>query len=307
MTITVIGHMNPDTDSTISAISLAYLLNKRGMEAVPFMQGEPMPETKFVLETMKLKQPEITNSLKDKDVFIVDTTETAQMPADLNEANILGMVDHHKMGDITTSAPVEMWVWPVGCTGTVITNMFKFYEIDIPADIAGGLLSAIISDTVLFKSPTTTPADKLAVEKLAKIAGIDDVNDYGMQILRKKSDVENESPADLMNRDFKDFNYNAQKYGIGQVEVIDIAMLDSKRDGLLEEMKNLKQSSGYHTVLLMLTDIMKEGTELLMVSDDISPVEKAFGKTFDNGYSIWLDGVLSRKKQIVPQLEDVYK
>ncbi|MDR2933700.1 MAG: manganese-dependent inorganic pyrophosphatase [Rickettsiales bacterium] len=309
MSIIATGHKNPDTDSVISSIAIAHLMHKRGFtDCRPVMQGRMNPETRFVLEMFKLEEPDVMISVKDQDVIIVDTTDTAQLPSDITLANnIIAMVDHHQLGDLTTTSPVEMWVWPVGCTATIIAKMYAFYGFEIPTDIAGGMMSAIISDTVLFKSPTTTPADKMAVENLAKIAGIDNIEEFGMKILMKKSDVENETPIDLLKRDFKDFTMAGKRFGIGQVEVIALSMLDKKRDGLIDEMRKLKEEKNYGTVMLMLTDIMKEGTELLCISDEISIIERAFDKQFENGISMWLDGVMSRKKQIIPPLENVLK
>jgi len=308
MSIVVIGHMNPDADSVISSIAVTYLMNKRGFDCISAMQGPVNPETDFILKSFNLTEPQIITSLADRDVILVDTTDIVQLPSDLSKAkSIVAIVDHHKLGGVTTSAPVEVWVWPVGCACTVIEQMYKFYNIEIPSDIAGGMLSAIISDTVLFKSPTTTQADRLAVEKLSKIAGISDVQSFGMQILRKKSDVKNISALDLLNRDLKNLTFASKPFAIGQVEVIDLEMLSDKRDSLIEEMRKLKTSNNYDTVILMLTDVMREGTDLLVVSNQLQMIEKAFDKKIENGVSVWLDGVLSRKKQIVPQLEAVFK
>jgi len=308
MSIIVTGHMKPDADAVISSIAVTELMNKRGFDCIAAMQGPVNPETDFILNKFNLAKPQIITSLAGRDVILVDTTDTVQLPSDLSKANnIVAIVDHHKLGAVTTSAPVEMWVWPVGCTCTIIEQMYKFYNIEIPSDIAGGMLSAIISDTVLFKSPTTTQADRLAVERLAKIAGVTDIQDFGMQILRKKSDIENISALDLLSRDLKNFTFAGKSFAIGQVEVIDLSMLDTKRDQLINEMKKLKASNNYDTIILMLTDIMKEGTDLLIVSDQLQNIEKAFDKKSDNGSSIWLDKVISRKKQIIPPLEEFFK
>lgn len=305
MTALVMGHMNPDTDSIISALAVADLNNKRGISAKAGAQGEPTPETKFVLEKFGLTAPEVVTDVAGKKMYLVDYSDLAQAPKGIGEAEILGIVDHHKLGDVTTSNPLEIWTWPVGCSCTVIKSMYDFYGVEIPKNIAGGLLCAILSDTVMFKSPTCTDADKKAVEALAKIAGVNDVMALGMEMFKVKSAVEGASMKDLVFRDYKDFDMNGKKVGIGQLEVVDLSILDPVKDGLYGEITRVK-GEGRHSVFLLLTDIMKEGSEMLIVSDDPAVVEKAFGKK-PEGKSVWLDGVMSRKKQVVPNFEKAFK
>lgn len=305
MSAYVLGHLHPDTDSIISAIAAADLYAKRGFDVVPAAQGKPAPETAFVLERFGLTAPQIVEDVAGRDLYLVDYSDLGQAPKGMDSATVLGIVDHHKLGDITTSMPLEAWIWPVGCTNTVLTNMYEFYGIEIPRSIAGGMLCAILSDTVMFKSPTCTEADKKAVAKLAAIAGVEDVMALGMEMFRVKSAVDGASMQDLVFRDFKDFDMSGKKVGIGQLEVVDLSLLDGVKDGLKQEIARIK-ADGRHSVFLLLTDIMKEGSELLLVSDDPSVVEKAFGVSL-SGDSVWLDGVMSRKKQVVPNFEKVFK
>ena len=305
MSALALGHMNPDTDSIIAAIAAADLYSKRGKDVTPAAQGKPTPETEFVLNKFGLTAPQVIDDVAGKDIYLVDFSDLAQAPKGLAEANVLGIVDHHKLGDVTTSSPLEAWIWPVGCTGTVLKNMYDFYGVEIPKAIAGGMLCAILSDTVMFKSPTCTDADKKAVEALAKIAGVDDVMALGMEMFKVKSAVDGASMKDLVFRDYKDFNMNGNKVGIGQLEVVDLSILDKVKAGLQEEIAKVK-AEGRHSVFLLLTDIMKEGSEMLMVSDDPSVVEKAFGVKTD-GAPVWLPGVMSRKKQVVPNFEKAFK
>lgn len=305
MAATVIGHMNPDTDSVVSAIAAADLYSKRGNHAEPAAQGEPAPETAFVLQRFGLSAPRVMKDVAGQDIFLVDFSDLAQAPDGIKEASILGIVDHHKLGDITTPAPLEAWIWPVGCTGTVLKNMFDFYRVAIPADLAGAMMCAILSDTVIFKSPTCTDADKKAVEELARIAGVEDYRALGMEMFRVKSAVDGASMKDLVFRDYKDFDMGGKKVGIGQLEVIDLAMLDSVRDGLREELARVK-GEGRHSVCLLLTDIMKEGSDMIIVSDEPELIGSAFGVKVD-GDTVWLPGVMSRKKQVVPNFEKVFK
>jgi manganese-dependent inorganic pyrophosphatase len=299
MAILVCGHKNPDTDTVASAIAAADLYSKRGMEAKPVTQGEIAPETKFVLEKFGLKAPEIVTDATGQKIILVDHTDISQTIDNLSKGELVAVVDHHKLGDITTSNPLEMWVWPVGCSATVLKSMYDFYGIEIPANIAGILLCAILSDTVMFKSVTTTDQDKKAVEALAKIAGVADVMALGMEMFKVKSAVDGATPSELVFRDYKDFDMSGNKVGIGQLEVVDLSMLDAHKAALQAEIEKVKGQEGRHSVFLLLTDIMKEGSEMLIASDDASVVEKAFGVK-PNGNSVWLDGVMSRKKQVAP-------
>ena len=305
MSLTVLGHMNPDTDSIISAIAVADILNKRGMQAQPAAQGKPTPETEFVLKKFGLSAPAVIDSVAGKKLWLVDYSDLAQAPKGMDEAEVLGIVDHHKLGDVTTPNPLEIWTWPVGCTGTVIKSVYDFYGVELPKGIAGGLLCAILSDTVMFKSPTCTDADKKAVEALAKLAGVSDVMALGMEMFKVKSAVEGASMKDLVFRDYKDFDMNGKKVGIGQLEVVDLSILEPVKEGLYAEISKVK-GEGRHSVFLLLTDIMTEGSEMLIVSDEPAVVEKAFGVKAA-GKSVWLDGVMSRKKQVVPNFEKAFK
>lgn len=306
MAIIVCGHKNPDCDSITAAIAVADLLSKRGMEATPVAQGPATPDAAFVLKKFGLAAPAIETDATDKEIALVDHSDIAQALDNLDKGKVVCIVDHHKLGDVTTSNPLEMWVMPVGCSGTVIKAMYDFYGIAIPKGIAGAMLCAILNDTVLFKSPTCTDADKAAVEALSKIAGVADFKALGMEMLKIKGSVEGIPAKDLMNRDYKDFNMGGKKVGIGQVEVLDLSLLDKIKPALVEECKKTK-ADGRHTVMLLLTDIMKEGSEILVVSDDASLVEKAFGGKLSGPFnSMWVDGCMSRKKQVVPPMEKAF-
>ncbi|MDO5536787.1 MAG: manganese-dependent inorganic pyrophosphatase [Desulfovibrionaceae bacterium] len=305
MSALVLGHMNPDTDSIIAAIAVADLYTKRGLDVKAAAQGKPTPESEFVLNKFGLTAPEVVEDVAGQDIYLVDYSDLAQAPKGIESANVLGITDHHKLGDITTSSPLLCWIWPAGCTCTVIKNMYDFYGIEIPASIAGGMLCAILSDTVIFKSVTCTEDDKKAVADLAKIAGVEDVKALGLEMFTVKSALEGATMDELVHRDYKDFNMNGNKVGIGQLEVVDLSMLDKYREGLQAEIEKIK-ADGRHSVFLLLTDIMKEGSDMLIASDDPAVVEKAFGKA-PEGTHVWLDGVMSRKKQVVPPFEKAFK
>ncbi|MBY5993632.1 manganese-dependent inorganic pyrophosphatase [Ferrimonas balearica] len=305
MPIYCVGHKIPDSDSICGAIALAYLKNQIGEDAVAARLGELSPETAFILEKFGFEAPELKLSYAGEQVYIVDHSEVTQAPDDIAEATIVGIVDHHKLGDLTTSTPLECWIRPVGCSNTVIKMMYDFHGVEIPKNIAGIMLCAILSDTVIFKSPTCTTADIRCVEALAEIAGIEDFKGLGMEMFKVKSAVEGTPARDLVLRDFKDFDMNGNLVGIGQLEVIDLSVLDAIKPALVEDIAKLKAEGKRHSVLLLLTDIMKEGSELLVVSDDTAVVERAYGQNLAQG-KVWLDGVLSRKKQVVPPLQEAF-
>ncbi|WP_110457849.1 manganese-dependent inorganic pyrophosphatase [Shewanella algidipiscicola] len=303
MPMYVVGHKIPDSDSICGAIALAYLKNQIGEAAIAARLGELSPETAFILERFGFDAPEFKESYAGEEVYIVDHSELTQAPDDIDQATIVGIVDHHKLGDLTTSTPLECWIRPVGCSNTVIKMMYDFYGVEIPKDIAGIMLCAILSDTVIFKSPTCTTADIKCVEALAEIAGVEDYKALGMEMFKVKSAVEGTPVRDLVMRDFKDFNMNGKLIGIGQLEVIDLSVFDDIKADLEADIAALKAEGNRHSVLLLLTDIMKEGSEMLVVSDDSELTTRAYGKATENG-RVWLDGVLSRKKQVVPPLQD---
>ncbi|MCH9812701.1 MAG: manganese-dependent inorganic pyrophosphatase [Epsilonproteobacteria bacterium] len=306
MALYITGHKIPDSDSICSAIAVAHLKNALGIEAVACKQGEINPETAFILEKFGFEAPVTKTIYAGEDTFITDTTDLALCPDDILDANVVGVVDHHKLGDLTTSTPLEAWIRPVGCSNTIVKEMYDFYDVEIPKDIAGIMMCAILSDTVIFKSPTCTKADTKAVKELAAIAGIENPKDLGMEMFKVKSAVEGTPIRDLVMRDFKDFNMSGTKVGIGQLEVVDLAIFDTIKEELLTDIQALKTEGERHSVLLLLTDIMKEGSELLIASDESSKIESAFQKSAEDS-KMWLDGVLSRKKQVVPFLEKAFR
>ncbi len=298
----IFGHTTPDSDSIVGAISLSYLKNKLGEDTVPTRQGEVNPETKWILEKFGYEAPLLKTSYAGEEVYLIDFMESSQSPKDISEATILGIVDHHKLGDLKTNAPLEMWVRPVGCSNTIVKQMFDYYDIDIPKEIAGMMMCAILSDTVIFKSPTCTKEDTKACKELAEIVGVEDYKAVGMEMFIVKSDVLSATARELVLRDFKDFNMGGNTIGVGQLEVVDLNVFDNMKEDLFAAMKELKAEGERQTVLLLLTDIMQEGSQLLVLSDDSAKIENAFEITLENDQT-WLKGVMSRKKQIIPFLE----
>ncbi len=305
MSVYVVGHKSPDTDSVASAIAYAELKKSMGVDAVAAVQGEINPEAKMVLDKFGFSVPETLTDGAGKKLILVDHSDIAQAPDNLGDAEIIEIVDHHKIGDITTNNPIFFCAMPVGCTGTVLKQLYDMNNIEIPANIAGIMLASILSDTVLFKSPTTTDSDKEACDALAKIAGISDMEALAMEMFKAKSAVAGVPAKDLIFRDYKDFDMKGNKVGCGQLELVDLSLVEDVRDDLLSALREVKTEGGRHTVLLMLTDIMKEGTDLMVVSDDNSYVEKAYNVKLD-GPTVWVDGMMSRKKQTIPPLQDAF-
>jgi len=307
MSICVVGHSNPDTDSVTSAISFANLLRAQGQDAVACMQttaDKLNPESTTVLARFNLAAPEEISDAAGKEVALVDFSDIGQGPANLDKAEVVAIVDHHKIGDVTTNNPILFNAQPVGCTGTILNGMYNAAGVEIPKDIAGGMLSAILSDTVNFKSPTCTDADKAAVADLKKVAGVEDTDELFMEMLKAKSSIDGVSMKDLIFRDYKDFDMNGKKVGCGQLELATLDQVADIRDELYKALQEVK-ADGRHTVLLMLTDVVKEGTDLVVVSDDASLVEGAFDSKLD-GNSMWIDGMMSRKKQTVPNMQKAF-
>jgi len=298
----IFGHTTPDSDSIVGAISLSYLKNQLNEDTTPTRQGDVNPETKWILKKFGYPAPELKTEYTGEDVYLIDFMESSQSPKDIAEANILGIVDHHKLGDLKTDAPLEMWVRPVGCSNTIVKQMFDYYGVTIPKELAGMMMCAILSDTVIFKSPTCTKEDTKACKELADIAQIEDYKTLGMEMCIVKSDVLSATSEELVLRDFKDFDMGGNTIGVGQLEVVDLSVFDSMKDDLFKAMADIKNKENRHTVLLLLTDIMQEGSELLVLSDDNKKVESAFEMTLESN-KVWLKGVMSRKKQIIPFLQ----
>ncbi|MHC1630928.1 MAG: manganese-dependent inorganic pyrophosphatase [Methanotrichaceae archaeon] len=303
----VIGHKSPDTDSVASAISYANLKNQLGLPEtfIPATAGEINSETTFVLEHFNVSVPKILTDAKGKKIILVDHNEVGQAVDNVMEADLLEVVDHHKIGDIQTGSPIFFHNEPVGCASTIISAMYDLNNVPISKEIAGVMMSAILSDTVLFKSPTCTEKDKEQVAKLAKICN-EDPQEYGIAMLSAKSDISSKTARDIVKGDYKHFSFSGTKAGVGQIEVMDLATLDDRREEILADMEEVRKEDGLDFVLLMLTDVMKEASDLLFVGSPAEKFEKAFEGKIENN-SIYKEGVLSRKKQVIPPLEAAFK
>jgi len=306
--IYVVGHKSPDTDSVTSAITYANLKNQMGMSGVvPAAAGEINNETKFILDYFKLPAPQKLTDGAGKKIILVDHNEVGQAVDNIMNADLIEVVDHHKIGDIQTGKPIFFHNEPVGATGTIIASMYEQNDVPISKEMAGLMMAAVLSDTVLFKSPTCTDKDKAVVEKLSKICG-EDPQKFGMDMLRAKSDIASKSAKDILMGDFKKFEFSGTKSGVGQIEVMDLKDLEPRRAEILVEMKKLAEAENLEMIVLMLTDVMKEASDLLFVGSDKAAAgfEKAFAGKLAND-SIYKEKCLSRKKQVIPPLEAAFK
>lgn len=240
-----------------------------------------------------------------KQVILVDHNEKSQAVEGLEEAEILEIVDHHRIGDIETSGPVYFRNQPLGCTATIIFNIYRENRIDIPANIAGLLCAAILSDTLMFKSPTCTFIDKAAAEELAKIAGIE-MHEFAKDMFRAGSDLAKKREKEIFYQDFKQFKVGNHSLGVGQINSMDRSELDEIKSRMLQYMNKVYKEKKLDLVLFMLTDIANESTELLFVGNHTELVARAFDGTMHEN-SVELPGVVSRKKQVIPPLVNSYE
>ncbi|HIX02433.1 MAG TPA: manganese-dependent inorganic pyrophosphatase [Candidatus Ligilactobacillus excrementigallinarum] len=303
----VFGHKNPDTDAIVAAKAFSYLQNKLGADTEAVALGEPNEETKFVLDYFNEPTPRVikTASNEVEAVMLVDHNEAQQSVDDIDKVQVTHVVDHHRIANFETSAPLYYHAEPLGCSSTIILKEFKQNGIEVPANIAGMMLSAIISDTLLLKSPTTTEKDKKAVKELAEIANVD-YEKYGLDMLKAGTNLASKSDETLISQDAKSFDMNGTTVRVDQINTVDLDEVFAREDGLRAAIEKQNKEQGYDLFLLMVTNILDSDTRLLVVGEPEDVVEKAFGKKLED-HKMNLPGVVSRKKQIVPPLEDAFK
>lgn len=301
--IIVLGHKTPDTDAIVSSIVFAEYLNKLGKDAKAGALGIPNNETKFALEYWNVNTPEVVNSLEEgSKVALVDHNEAKQSHDDLSKAEICYIVDHHKF-NLQTESPLYIYSYPYGCTSTILFNMFKQANLTIEKATAGLMLSAIISDTLLFRSPTTTDADKSALMELAKIAELDNVEAYSDKMFEAKSDLTGKSERDILLSDFKQFELAGKNVGVGVFETTNPQNALAMLNGLKTEMQTVASEMGLQYFVFSIVDIIKSNNYMVGVDTESEMlIEKAFAAQLANGYFL-LPGIVSRKKQIIPPLE----
>ena len=298
--IQVLGHSNPDSDSICSALVAAHWLKAaRGVEAVAVAQGEPTGETSFILEQAGVEAPALVGPLAGEKVWLVDYTDMGQAPADLDQAEVLGVIDHHRLGDLTTVGQLEAWIWPVGCTSTILFNLFRMENIQINRAMATLMLGAIVSDTVAFRSPTCTDKDREAARHLAEEAGVN-LDEFAEQLLIVKTNLEGLSIDSLVDRDLKQYNLPEGSVVVGQVEIASFEQTNDKLDALEAELEARCEQEGFKLAALMLTNISDSTTHLLVKGEWTDKLKS-------NPDSRWIEmeNTLSRKKQVWPWIQQV--
>lgn len=307
----VTGHKSPDTDSIAAAISYSYLKRQLGMDAVAARAGEPNKETKFALDYFKVEAPVLLTNVARKSEFdektkiiLVDHNESKQCVDGIKDADVLELIDHHRLGDFETESPIFILIRPVGCVNTVIYGLYKQNGVKPSREVAGMMLSAIISDTVLFRSPTCTEEDKKAVKELAEIAGVD-YEKYGMDMLKAGADISDYPAEKLAHNDTKEFEAGGKTFSCGQISVMDVDPINAKKADIMKALEATKAEKNYEASYLMVTNILTEDTFLWFTKGAEEAAEKAFGKKAEDGM-VYLPKVMSRKKQVAPFLLKVY-
>ena len=305
MTTQVFGHKSPDTDSTGSPIIWAwYMTEIKGEAAKPVLLGEPNTEAAFMLEHWNLDKPEIIGDVEDgAPVVIVDTNNPAELPANVNGADIRAIIDHHKLvGGLETKGPIDIRIEPLACTATIMHKMIGKDMAQAPQAIKGAMLTCILSDTLEFRSPTTTQEDRAIAESLAQELGLD-LSDYAAKMFAAKSDVSAFSDAELIRMDSKEYEVDGTKFRVSVLETTAPEMPLGRKESLMASMKDVASEDGVDEVLLFVVDIIKEEATLLVPNDLVKTVaEKSFGATV-SGDTVVLPGIMSRKKQIIPNLK----
>lgn len=297
----VFGHKNPDTDTICSAISYAELKKAQGADIEAVRLGELNSETAFVLDYFQVTAPRLVQTVANEvsEVALVDHNERQQSVDDIDDVTVTAVVDHHRIANFETSDPLYYRAEPVGCTTTILLKMFRENEVEVSKTVAGLMLSAIISDTLLFQSPTCTEEDKVAAQKLAQIADVD-IQSYGMEMLKAGADVSKKTVAELL-LDAKEFNMNDNKVEIAQINVVDVNDVLSRRAEVEALMTQNIVDKGLDLYLFVITNILTNDSVGIAIGSKTAVVEEAYGVKFVENQAP-LKGVVSRKKQVVPIL-----
>ncbi|WP_425623250.1 manganese-dependent inorganic pyrophosphatase [Brevibacillus borstelensis] len=300
----IFGHKNPDTDSICSAIVYADLKTKLGADVEPVRLGEISSETQFVLDTLKVDAPRLVETVANEanEVILVDHNERQQSANDIDKVQVVEVIDHHRIANFETSNPLYYRAEPVGCTTTILKKLYKEHGVEISKTMAGLMLSAIISDTLLLKSPTCTEQDVAAAHELAEIAGVD-LNAYGLDMLKAGADLSTKSIAQLISLDSKEFQMGSYKVEIAQVNAVDVNDVLARKAELEEALSAIISDKGLDLFLFVVTDILNNDSIGLALGRASNAVEKAYNVSLVDNQAV-LKGVVSRKKQIVPVLTD---
>ncbi|MCT8138769.1 manganese-dependent inorganic pyrophosphatase [Anaerobacillus sp. CMMVII] len=304
--VLIFGHKNPDTDTICSAIAYADLKTKLGMDVEPIRLGEVSGETQFALDYFQVETPRLVQTVSNEvnSVILVDHNERQQSADDIESVRVLEVIDHHRIANFQTSDPLYYRCEPVGCTATILNKMYKENGVKIEKQIAGLMVSAIISDSLLFKSPTCTDEDVRAARELAILAEVD-AEAYGLEMLKAGANLGDKTIEQLISLDAKEFQMGNYKVEIAQVNAIDTNDVLVRQQELEEVLTNVIKEKELDLFLLVVTDILNSNSVALALGNETKAVEQAYDVTLANNTAL-LKGVVSRKKQIVPVLTDIF-
>ncbi|WP_273851807.1 manganese-dependent inorganic pyrophosphatase [Guptibacillus spartinae] len=304
--VLIFGHKNPDTDTITSALVYADLKRKLGMDVEPVRLGAVNGETQYALDQFNVEAPRMVQTVSNETnaVILVDHNERQQSAEDIEKVRVLEVIDHHRIANFETADPVYYRAEPVGCTATILNKMYKEKNIQVEKSIAGLMLSAIISDSLLFKSPTCTEEDVHAARELAEIAGVD-AETYGLEMLKAGADMSSKTPAELISLDAKEFGMGTAKVEVAQVNVVDTLDVLARKEAVEVEMRKAIEEKDLDLFVLVVTDILTNNSTVLALGEHAGHVENAFNVDLVENMAV-LEGVVSRKKQIVPVLTEEF-
>lgn len=305
--ILVFGHQNPDSDAIGSSVAYAHLKRQLGVDAEAVVLGTPNEETTFVLDYFGLEAPRVVQSAKAEgvnQVILTDHNEFQQSIADIRDVEVVEVVDHHRVANFETASPLYMRLEPVGSASSIVYRLFKENDVAIPKEIAGLLLSGLVSDTLLLKSPTTHDSDPAVADELAKIAGVD-LEEYGLSMLKAGTNLASKSAEVLIDIDAKTFELSGNDVRVAQVNTVDINEFLARQAEIETAIQAAIDANGYSDFVLMITDILNSNSEIMALGAHQAKVEAAFNFKLEDNHA-FLEGAVSRKKQVVPQLTESF-
>ncbi|HHV3623282.1 TPA: manganese-dependent inorganic pyrophosphatase [Streptococcus agalactiae] len=306
--ILVFGHQNPDSDAIGSSVAFAYLAKEAwGLDTEAVALGTPNEETAYVLDYFGVQAPRVVESAKAEGVetvILTDHNEFQQSISDIKDVTVYGVVDHHRVANFETANPLYMRLEPVGSASSIVYRMFKENGVSVPKELAGLLLSGLISDTLLLKSPTTHASDIPVAKELAELAGVN-LEEYGLEMLKAGTNLSSKTAAELIDIDAKTFELNGEAVRVAQVNTVDINDILARQEEIEVAIQEAIVTEGYSDFVLMITDIVNSNSEILALGSNMAKVEAAFEFTLENNHA-FLAGAVSRKKQVVPQLTESY-